>query len=74
MSALARTNAEEARVTNVRFLHGRIEKIPLPEDHVDVVISNCVTNLSGDKPAVLAEAYRVLKPAIIQATKPLTSE
>src|SRR5215472_5554640 len=62
MLALARANAEQARITNARFLHGRIESIPLPDDHVDVVISNCVINLSGDKPAVLSEAFRVLKP------------
>jgi SAM-dependent methyltransferase len=62
MLALARENAEKAQVTNARFLHGRIENIPLPDGHVDVVISNCVINLSGDKPHVLAEAFRVLKP------------
>lgn len=62
MLALARANAERAGVANVRFLHGHIEDIPLPGDHVDVVISNCVINLSGDKPRVLAEAFRVLRP------------
>jgi SAM-dependent methyltransferase len=62
MLALARANADQAQIPNVRFLHGRIENIPLPDNHVDVVISNCVINLSGDKPGVLAEAYRVLKP------------
>ena len=62
MLTLARTNADRAQITNARFLHGHIENIPLPDDHVDVVISNCVINLSGDKPRVLAEAYRVLKP------------
>jgi len=62
MLTLARTNADRAQITNARFLHGRIENIPLPDDHVDVVISNCVINLSGDKPRVLAEAFRVLKP------------
>ncbi len=62
MLALARANADQTQVTNARFLHGRIESIPLPDNHVDVVISNCVINLSGDKPAVLAEAFRVLKP------------
>jgi SAM-dependent methyltransferase len=62
MLALARANASQAQITNARFLHGRIESIPLPDNHVDVVISNCVINLSGDKPAVLAEAYRVLRP------------
>ena len=62
MLALARRNAEEAGVTNVEFLRGRIEEIPLPSNSVDVVISNCVINLSGDKRRVLAEAFRVLKP------------
>lgn len=62
MLALARQNAAEAGVTNVEFLRGRIEAIPLPADSVDVIISNCVINLSGDKRQVLAEAFRVLKP------------
>jgi SAM-dependent methyltransferase len=62
MLALARANAQQAHVTNARFLPGQIENIPLADDHVDVVISNCVINLSGDKPRVLAEAFRVLKP------------
>ena len=62
MLALARRNAEEAGVKNVEFLRGRIEDIPLPSNSVDVIISNCVINLSGDKPAVLREAFRVLKP------------
>ena len=62
MLALARRNAEEAGVTNVHFLKGVIEQIPLPADSVDVVISNCVVNLSVDKPAVLMEIARVLKP------------
>src|SRR5262249_54749223 len=62
MLALARANAAAAGVTNVRFLHGYIEDIPLPADHVEVVISNCVINLSTDKPRVLAEAFRVLRP------------
>jgi ubiquinone/menaquinone biosynthesis C-methylase UbiE len=62
MLTLARMNAEKAQITNARFLPGHIEEIPLPDDHVDVVISNCVINLSGDKPRVLAEAFRVLKP------------
>jgi arsenite methyltransferase len=62
MLALARANARKARIANARFLHGRIENIPLPDDHVDVIISNCVINLSSDKPAVLTEAFRVLKP------------
>ena len=62
MLELARRNAEEAGVRNVEFLRGRIEDIPLPSSSVDVIISNCVINLSGDKPAVLKEAFRVLKP------------
>lgn len=62
MLALARRNAAEAGVTNVEFLQGRIEEIPLPTASVDVIISNCVINLSGDKRRVLAEAFRVLKP------------
>jgi SAM-dependent methyltransferase len=62
MLALARRNAAEAGVTNVHFLKGVIEEIPLPAESVDVVISNCVVNLSVDKPAVLTEIARVLKP------------
>ncbi len=62
MLALARRNAAEAGVTNVEFLHGEIEAIPLPDASVDVIISNCVINLSADKRRVLAEAFRVLKP------------
>ena len=62
MLALARANAAKAGVTNARFLHGHIEDIPLPGEHADVVISNCVINLSTDKPRVLAEAFRVLRP------------
>ena len=62
MLTLARANAERADVTNVEFLHGHIEDIPLPDACVDVVISNCVINLSTDKTRVLAEAFRVLKP------------
>jgi arsenite methyltransferase len=62
MLALARRNAEEAGVENVEFLRGHIEAIPLPSASVDVIISNCVINLSGDKRRVLAEAFRVLKP------------
>jgi SAM-dependent methyltransferase len=62
MLALARANAAAANVTNATFLHGHIEDIPLPAGHVDVVISNCVINLSTDKPRVLAEAFRVLRP------------
>lgn len=62
MLALARRNAAEAGVANVEFLKGQIERIPLPDDSVDVIISNCVINLSGDKRTTLAEAFRVLKP------------
>jgi arsenite methyltransferase len=62
MLALARANAAEAGATNVDFLKGQIEAIPLPADTIDVVISNCVVNLSTDKPAVFAETSRVLKP------------
>jgi len=62
MLELARRNAAEAGTTNVEFLRGHIEDIPLPADMVDVVISNCVINLSTDKPAVFAATYRVLKP------------
>ena len=62
MLALARKNQSEAGVTNVEFLKGEIEAIPLPDASVDVIISNCVINLSGDKDRVIAEAFRVLKP------------
>ena len=62
MLELARRNQEEAGVENVEFLKGDIEEIPLPDGHVDVVISNCVINLSTEKERVLREAYRVLKP------------
>jgi SAM-dependent methyltransferase len=62
MLELARRNQVEAGVTNVQWLRGHIENIPLPAESVDVVISNCVINLSGDKPQVLREAARVLKP------------
>jgi ubiquinone/menaquinone biosynthesis C-methylase UbiE len=62
MLALARANAAEAGATNVEFLQGHIEQIPLPASSVDVVISNCVINLSTDKGQVLREAFRVLKP------------
>jgi arsenite methyltransferase len=62
MLALARRNAAEAGAGNVDFLKGQIEAIPLPAETIDVVISNCVVNLSVDKPAVFAETYRVLKP------------
>src|SRR5215468_119170 len=62
MLALARENQKKAGVTNVEFLKGEIEHIPLPDASVDVIISNCVINLSGDKDRVLADAFRVLKP------------
>src|SRR5205823_11106343 len=62
MVALARANQRKAGVTNVEFLKGEIEHIPLPDAAVDVIISNCVINLSADKRRVLHEAFRVLKP------------
>jgi arsenite methyltransferase len=62
MLALARENQKKAGATNVEFLKGTIENIPLPDNSVDVIISNCVINLSGDKDRVLREAFRVLKP------------
>jgi ubiquinone/menaquinone biosynthesis C-methylase UbiE len=62
MLELARANARKAGAENVEFLKGEIERIPLPDASVDVIISNCVINLSGDKPQVLREAARVLKP------------
>jgi ubiquinone/menaquinone biosynthesis C-methylase UbiE len=62
MLELARENARSAGVANVQFLKGYIEEVPLPDDAVDVVISNCVINLSADKQAVIAEAARVLRP------------
>jgi ubiquinone/menaquinone biosynthesis C-methylase UbiE len=62
MLALARENQQKAGVANVTFLKGEIEHIPLPDNSVDVIISNCVINLSADKDQVLAEAFRVLKP------------
>ncbi len=62
MLALARDNQAKSGLTNVEFLRGEIEHIPLPDNSVDVIISNCVINLSGDKNRVLAEAFRVLKP------------
>jgi arsenite methyltransferase len=62
MLELARRNQREARVENVEFLKGEIEEIPLPDGHVDVVISNCVINLSTEKEKVIGEAFRVLKP------------
>src|SRR5213594_467113 len=62
MLSLARANQKKAGVENVEFLKGAIENIPLPANSVDVIISNCVINLSGDKDRVLREAFRVLKP------------
>jgi arsenite methyltransferase len=62
MLELARANADRAGATNVEFVQGHLESIPLPDATVDVVISNCVINLSTDKPAVLAEMFRVLRP------------
>lgn len=62
MLALARENQRKAGVQNVEFLRGEIENIPLPDNSVDVIISNCVINLSADKNRVMAEAFRVLKP------------
>ncbi len=62
MLELARRNAAEAGATNVEFLEGRIDAVPLPDDSVDVIISNCVVNLAADKPAVFAEMHRLLRP------------
>jgi arsenite methyltransferase len=62
MLALARENQQKAGFTNVEFLRGEIEQVPLPDNSVDVIISNCVINLSADKDRVLREAFRVLKP------------
>src|SRR6202046_682624 len=62
MLALAHENKKKAGIENVEFLKGEIEHIPLPDNSVDVIISNCVINLSSDKDAVLREAFRVLKP------------
>ena len=62
MLALARENQRKSGLTNVEFLEGEIENIPLPDGSVDVIISNCVINLSADKDRVFAEAFRVLKP------------
>jgi arsenite methyltransferase len=62
MLSLARENQRQAGLENVEFLKGEIENIPLPDNSVDVIISNCVINLSADKDRVLCEAFRVLKP------------
>jgi arsenite methyltransferase len=62
MLELSRANARQAGAANVEFLRGHIEAIPLPDQAVDVIISNCVINLSGDRPAVFAESFRVLRP------------
>jgi 2-polyprenyl-3-methyl-5-hydroxy-6-metoxy-1,4-benzoquinol methylase len=62
MLALAEENKRKSGITNVEFLRGEIESIPLPDNSVDVIISNCVINLSADKDRVLKEAFRVLKP------------
>ena len=62
MLELARANAAKAGATNVEFVKGHIEDVPLPDASIDVVISNCVINLSTDKPAVIAEMFRVLAP------------
>jgi SAM-dependent methyltransferase len=62
MLALAEENKQKSGLTNVHFLKGEIENIPLPDNSVDVIISNCVINLSADKDRVLKEAFRVLKP------------
>jgi ubiquinone/menaquinone biosynthesis C-methylase UbiE len=62
MLALAEENKRKSGLTNIEFLKGEIENIPLPDNSVDVIVSNCVINLSGDKDRALREAFRVLKP------------
>ena len=69
MLDLARSNAQQAGATNVDFLKGSIDAIPLPDESVDVIISNCVINLAADKSAVLAEAFRVLRPGPLRGVR-----
>jgi arsenite methyltransferase len=72
MLALAEANRARAGVTNVEFLKGTIEDVPLPDATVDVVISNCVVNLSTDKPAVLREMFRVCSPRAVGSASPMS--